>query len=286
MKVTIVYFSGTGGTKRVAEALAKALIQKQIQTEVYELIYEQFPQNGDEDLLIVLYAVHALNAPEPVYQWIRGMERVDGISAAVISVSGGGEVMPNTACRTAVIRKLKAKGYCVNYETMLVMPSNFLIQADHNTALRLLQVLPERAERIADDLISGKAVRTSPNIIDRVLSFLGEGEKLVTGLFGRGIKADGGCNGCGLCERNCPTKNISLENKKPVFSKRCVMCLRCIYNCPKNALHAGAGKSIVFKTGYSLDRLEREAENTKPTKELPKGVAWAGVKKYLEEQQG
>lgn len=51
--------------------------------------------------------------------------------------------------------------------------------------------------------------------------------------------AEDTCNGCGLCEKTCPEKNISLKNSKPQWLGHCVKCLACIHRCPKKAIQYG-----------------------------------------------
>ena len=49
------------------------------------------------------------------------------------------------------------------------------------------------------------------------------------------------CIGCGLCEKNCPTGNIKLADKKPTWNGDCTVCLSCINRCPKAAINYGHG---------------------------------------------
>ncbi len=86
-------------------------------------------------MLLLLFSVHAFNAPDAVYKWIDGLDTVKHISAAVISVSGAGDVCPNTACRVSSIKRLTKKGYHVLYERMIVMPSNWVAPAPGSTTL-------------------------------------------------------------------------------------------------------------------------------------------------------
>lgn len=45
------------------------------------------------------------------------------------------------------------------------------------------------------------------------------------------------CIGCGLCQKDCPASNISVENKKAaVITQDCIMCGHCVAVCPKAAV--------------------------------------------------
>lgn len=48
-------------------------------------------------------------------------------------------------------------------------------------------------------------------------------------------KADGSCNGCGLCAESCPAQAIRKENLKTADSKKCISCMRCVVRCPQSA---------------------------------------------------
>lgn len=47
------------------------------------------------------------------------------------------------------------------------------------------------------------------------------------------------CIGCGICEKLCPTANITLEDGRPYWNGNCVQCMSCIGICPKNAIEYG-----------------------------------------------
>ena len=279
----IVFFSGTGGTARVAECLRLALAARGVNATLTELNAHPHPPVR-ADILLLLYPVYAANAPQPVEEWIAAEPDGNGMSAAVISVSGGGEVSPNTACRVATIRRLTAKGYRVNYERMLVMPGNLLIPFGDALNALLLREAPRRAARIAEDLLSGVIRRTRPHVLDRFLSRVLIVEHRGSRFFGRHLTASAACTGCGWCAAHCPRQNISLQNGKPAYGNRCVFCMRCLYGCPAKAIVPGVGKFTVLKDGFNLNAVETRTESLvefPPVKTLTKGIAFAGVRKYL-----
>jgi len=218
-----------------------------------------------------------------VYKWIERLAHVENIPAVVVSVSGGGEISPNTAWRAMVIKRLERKGYKVIYEDMLVMPSNIAIPTEEQLAKMLLEVLPEKVKRIVDDVENGIIRRTMPSFIDRVFSPIGKMEKYGARFFGKHIKVSDDCNGCGWCVNNCPAGNILLNSGRPEFAKSCHMCMSCIYGCPNKAIKPGIGKFIVLKQGYDFKTLEilPKIEEEVDVNKLAKGFLWSGVRKYL-----
>lgn len=177
-QVRIVYYSGTGNAQKVAGCFEDFFAAKGVSTQKYSVFERNRPRIEAEDLLVLVYAVHGMNAPEGVYGWIRDLPAVNKARAAVISVSGGGEVIPNTACRVGCIQRLEKKGYSVTYEKMLVMPSNWITATQEALAAKLLEVLPDKVKIVVDEVLSGIRRRSKPLLVDRFLSWAGELEKV------------------------------------------------------------------------------------------------------------
>lgn len=277
--VLIVYFTGTGGTARAADALEAAFLQRGLAVSKRQIRRNRATPNGDESLLVLLFAVHAANAPKPVYEWLEAMAPVSGIPAVVISVSGGGEISPNTACRRGSVRRLEKKGYCVTYEQTIVMPSNMSVATPDFMAKQLFRVLPDKAERIADDVLAGLQRRVRPKAVDRALSVLGLAEHAGAPFFGRLLAPTDVCNGCGWCARACPGGNIRMENGRPVFGGRCVMCFGCAYGCPQHAIRTKLLGFLLNKNGFDI----RQLEELPDLPEKKTGMLWSGVRRYLEQ---
>ncbi len=78
-KVQIVYFSGTGGAARVALSFEKIFTEKGVEVvkiplDVQAAGYQQTPAIENlVGLLVLIFPVHAFDAPAPVYEWIAGI---------------------------------------------------------------------------------------------------------------------------------------------------------------------------------------------------------------------
>lgn len=47
------------------------------------------------------------------------------------------------------------------------------------------------------------------------------------------------CIGCGRCEKGCPLHNIRLIDKRPQWQGNCTQCMSCYHHCPTNAIQYG-----------------------------------------------
>jgi flavodoxin/ferredoxin len=287
-KIRLVYYSGTGGTRMVADNFAKQFRDQGNTVTIQRLKAGEPEADGDYDLLVLLYAVYAFNAPEPVYEWIKRLPSQRGKPAVVISVSGGGEMSPNTACRGKAIRILEKKGFQVGYENMLVMPSNIAFATKAPLDKMLLDILPHKVSNIIDELNRGVVRRKSAHLLDRVLTAMGGLERFGGYVFGKKIRVSETCNGCGYCANNCPSGNIAMNEGRPTFNSKCFFCMNCLYGCPQYALSPGIGKFAVIKTGLDLDKLAAapsvEKMSAAQLKSIAPGIAWTAVRKYIAEE--
>ena len=65
--------------------------------------------------------------------------------------------------------------------------------------------------------------------------------------YDKGFYTDDRCKGCGLCAKVCPTRNITMEDKKPKWNHHCHGCNACVAYCPT--------KAVQFKTPQAYREL-------------------------------
>jgi ferredoxin len=291
--VSIIYFTGTGGVKKIVNEFKNQLIKKNYKVFSGALEYGKngIPYTGiDENIkksrfLFLVYPVHAFDAPEPVYNWIENT-KTNNLNTIIISVSGGGEAWPNIGTRQGCITAMEKKGFKIIYEKMMVMPSNWVISPNDHLAMWLIKVIPDKVNKILTAILSGKIRKTGKKRKGFLLSYLTKMEKTGAHRFAKSYSISENCNSCGWCERNCPTKNIDLINNKPLFGEKCIMCFRCIYGCPINSIKSDNFQ--ILKKGYNLKEFEKNMGKTElePMEKCSKGILWLGVAKYLFDKDG
>ena len=66
--------------------------------------------------------------------------------------------------------------------------------------------------------------------------------------YDKGFYTSDACVGCGLCEKICPCKNITMSGKNPQWNHSCIGCNACVVYCPK--------KAVQYKTPEAYAKLD------------------------------
>jgi ferredoxin len=258
--IRIDYYTGTGSSELVASLLADKLKSENINVEVNRIYRDSIREveKLETDYYILVFPVHSFNAPKPIYEWVEHLAG-NRCKTAIISVSGGGNVVSNSACRCKTAKLLKKSNFSVLYEEMVRMPNNWVKAPEKKKYTQILSNLPNKIDEISQTIISEKRKKKIIYWIDYLISALGEAEKKGTHKFGNGIKVLETCTGCGLCSKNCCSSNIQMESSalsngqsQPKFGNRCDMCFGCVYGCPQKALQPTWGAFQIDKNGYDL----------------------------------
>ena len=248
----ILFFSGTGNSKYIANRIASALsdeivnLNEKIKTRDYSPI-----KTGKN--LIVVTPTYAWRIPRVVSDFLSEVETTEAEKVWFV-MDCGGEI-GNAAKynrRTAERKGLRYMG-----TAQIVMPENYIAMFNAPTADKAKQIV-EKAEPHVSDVIEkikdGQPFSTPRNnLYDRFMS--GPVNPIFYRFFvkAKAFRAKDNCIGCGRCVKKCPLDNIILENGKPVWGKNCTHCMACICYCPVEAIEYG--KKSVGKPRYHFEEL-------------------------------
>ncbi|MCM1320540.1 MAG: EFR1 family ferrodoxin [Bacteroides sp.] len=251
LKMTGVYFSGTGNTKHCVERLVKGLHEN---APVYAL------ENKDtinaiknSETIIFGYPVQYSNLPKIVRDFIVDNANVFCGKKIFIAATMGLFSGDGAGLSARLFKKYGAK---VLGGLHIKMPDCI---GDVKALKRPLQVNKQIAVN-ADAKIDKAIAEIKNNRYPKEgLNFFYH----LAGLFGQRLyfynktktyytktKVDNTeCVHCGLCASLCPMNNINLTDSGIDFNGKCTMCYRCFSHCPQKAITV-IGKKVFEQSKY------------------------------------
>jgi len=236
MRVRILFSSGTGNTKFIAEEVAKVL-EAQGHAVVSTSLEAGEPVDSCE-LLIVGGPICAGNVPEKLIRAVlRTVPQASGTKAAVFTTSAG---LANAHGVRSLGLKLQKKGYQVVGSQCFVMPRNYYFghyQPMEKAYCRELIVQAQGQVKAWAETLS-TAQTPLPFEAKGVLGLdlMAELFSVMAKFMGKSFRANENCTLCQKCVRECPQKNISVRQDRIHFALDCMMCTRCIHGCPAHAI--------------------------------------------------
>ena len=258
--IIIYYFSGTGNTKYVADHLKNALSKSVNPVDLISIEDIKTPISSSQienaDIVGLCFPVYAFSAPAIIKQFISRLPQQTDKAMFHIKTAAGLRGLTQYAS-SGISRTLKKKGYTLSYDRTVTMGSNWFYCYDDRLVKQLALSAQQKVQKIAEDITKGVSRVQNSNFFQRLASgFVSYGEHhMGARQFGKSLRANDNCDGCKLCQTNCPQENIQMEDGKPVFGADCLWCMRCIYACPKQAIYSKQMQFTILKDGYSLNKV-------------------------------
>lgn len=257
MKGILYYFSGTGNTKWLAMKLSHSLKQYDMDLDLKSIEDEGKVSLRGYCFLAIGTPIYAELEPKLVEDFIRSLPKTEvNVKCILYSTQGGN----SCSALKRLSKILRAKGYNVVIEAMIKMPNNYFFSVGKiptsDDIKNTLKNAEEKVNKLAKDFYENKTVLVNNFAIRDKLGILaGNAYRKAIPKLAKNITATDRCNKCGICLRNCPKSNITFENGRAVFHSNCILCLRCIFLCPENAI-VYKGKSIIQTQKEIIKNLE------------------------------
>ena len=236
----IFYFSGTGNSAWAARQLARLTGDEACDITTLN----QLPDLDSARQIGFVFPVYAWGAPEIMADFAKKLPKVQSFTFGICTCGGN----------AGLTMKRFSRLYPLSSSYSLLMPNNYILGSDTDDKDEIRQKIT--AARAELERISGEIRRQEKVYRVHEGAMAGLKSGLVNfgfNRFARSAKpffAEDICNGCGLCVRNCPAHAITLQDGKPVWAAQCYQCLRCINECPQQAIQYG--KSTAGRRRYTI----------------------------------
>ncbi len=248
----IIYFTGTGNSKYLAELTAEQLGDTAV--DAAGLIKSgETPEFTSEKPYVFVAPVYAWRFPRTFERFIEKCKFV-GNKKAYFVINCGSEI---GAAGNYVNKFALKNGFEYMGTAEVVMPENYLVmfspppkeedagiveKATAHTKALCMQILEEVPfEKVKINFVGHLY---SDFVNPMFYTFYIGAKKFYT---------TDACISCGKCVDNCMLNNITLKDGKPVWGKACTHCMACICKCPCEAIEYGKHTKGLRRYVFSKD---------------------------------
>lgn len=240
-KIWEVYFSPTGGTKKIVSKVART-IGEYIKKDINTICYTEFENRqktysfNKEDLIVFGMPVYAGRVPNKILPDIE--KGFIGNNAKVIPIS----VYGNRSFDDGLIELkniLHSSGFDVIAGAGIVSKHAFSdILAKDRPDKDDMKEIEDFAIRVANNIINDtfkKDIKVKGNNpLGPYYTPLKEDNTPAKFLKAKPVTNKDKCNNCGLCAKVCPMKSIDFS-KCDIVNGVCIKCQACVKICPNKA---------------------------------------------------
>ena len=237
-----VYFSPTGGTKKVADVVTKGIANDFVNIDLCKDI-EKISLNKSD---VCIISVPSFGGRVPAV----AVERIKKVSAngakAVLVCVYGNRAWEDTL--TELQDVLESVGFvCVSAICAVAEHSIFRQYATGRPDADDVTELKQFAQQIKQKLDSG--------VFDKLVLEGSHGSYKVYGGSSFKPVANDDCILCGVCANECPVGAISADNLKGNDNQKCISCMRCVSVCPVKARDFDSAmiNAVAQKWGQAFD---------------------------------
>lgn len=234
-KSFIFYFSGTGNSAFIAKLMAESI-------DLCEAVrMEEYMQERAVEARILgfVFPVYWWGIPNIVRSFLERLQigRASYVFAAATMGMSAGNAVPYVKELLAEKKTELRAGFVYR------MPDNYIIAHGAPGEKKIRELVGNAYLKVMEDIEKIKKEQSVPvkrakRLIHIVNKRYIDTYKTADLKFG----VSDACVHCGLCAKECPVKNIVLQDGMPMWRHQCESCMRCIQICPKKAIDY-AGKT-------------------------------------------
>lgn len=246
MRVFQICFSPTGGTRRAADIVCRALGMRVERIDLMQHVGPLF--FSQEDLCLIAVPVYGGRAPEAALRGLRVMKG-NGIPTVLMAVYG------NRAADDALL-ELRDEVYACGFHVMAGIEA----VAEHSLFPAFGAGRPDKRDAAELAAFAGRMIqKLEANAPDGPVLLPGHRPYRAYGGVPIKPKAGSRCNECGTCARECPVQAIPRDAPRRVDKAKCISCMHCVSVCPQRARRVS---SLLLRAGRR--RLAQACAQRKP----------------------
>lgn len=234
----IIFFSGTGNSRFIAEKIAEQTGDKTVDAAYY-IRRKKGAHFTDSGPYVFIAPVYVSAPPVPFLQFLRHSAFPAGCPTYFVMTCAGGMAAAPWYCR----KLSEEKGFSYMGTVEIDMPQNYLLFFKMHPPSHNREKVKNACTSL--DSISDSIHSLTPLPEPAVKKWEIAATRMVLAPYykhfmsAKGFRATKDCIGCGKCAAACPMSNISMEMHKPSWGSKCIHCMACINLCPKEAIEYG-----------------------------------------------
>jgi Pyruvate/2-oxoacid:ferredoxin oxidoreductase delta subunit len=248
----LIYYSGTGNSKRVSEWIAESAAEAGMKTHVTS--YDNFKAESikgftGRTMVGFFSATHGFNLPHSMLKFLARFNSLKGSDVFIGNTRAGMKLsklfLPGLSGIALYLPALILflKGYRIRSLYPVDLPSNW-ISLHPGLKKKVIDSMFDHyrslTRRYTGKVLSGRRVFLKAFALlplDLLVIPLAIGYYF----FGRYILAktfitNDRCDNCGICISQCTTHSIILAGNRPFWKLTCESCMKCMNYCPKRAI--------------------------------------------------
>ena len=262
----MIYYSGTGNSKRVSEWIVEEAQGRNINTHLASFNHfdpEYIKDFTGRTLIGFFSATHGFNMPHSMLKFLFRFNLLKGSDVFIGNTRAGMKLwkifMPGLSGIALYFPALIMlfKGYKVKAMYPVDLPSNW-ISLHPGLRKKVIDSMVVHYERLtkkfAAKVLSGERVFIKSFVLlplDILVAPIALGYYFVGRfILAKTFIANSNCNNCGVCIEQCPTKSIIRSGNRPYWKFTCESCMKCMNYCPERAIETA--HSFVFLLLFAL----------------------------------
>ncbi len=252
----VFYFSASGNTLYLCNAIREGLNRQGIKTELIDIsALPDKPVSPEKyDLIGFAFPVFVWDAPLNMLDFIKHLPKVNNKPCFIFVTCGG--IRGNVLFKSA--RRLKRKGYNTVWAKTLRCEDSHPVLRRWWTKIFISQGRPDkkhytRLKLQASSIPQNYTCITVPNPLAFPLDLISPLYNATIRFWMKKWVLHDKCIKCGDCVNYCPTKTLDFNDDGFPFvksPKKCIACYRCVNICPTKAFC-----SVFTKRGIAYKRL-------------------------------